>query len=183
MSTTAEGLRWSSMPHWPEQVPLPAAVSYLACWFSDQARSRVARLLAAAGPDVPVTSAALLAAWDDAVEVTLARLLGDCRTGVRIILAGPEASVMRAAAVARSHGAVTEELVLLADEALQGEHAVEPGGRRVFCVTCRGPFDAVAALGDVVACDGCGQRLTVDHRFSRRHAAYLGWPTGLDLHH
>ncbi|HEY6790627.1 MAG TPA: dimethylamine monooxygenase subunit DmmA family protein, partial [Trebonia sp.] len=168
---------------WPEPVPLPAAASYLACWFGDQARSRVARLLATAGPDVPVTSVALPATWDDAVEVTLAGLLRDCRTGVRIIVAGPEAPVMRAAAVARSHGAAAEELVLLADEAVHGEHAVKAGGRRVFCVTCRRPFDAVAALGEVVACDGCGQRLTVDHRFSRPHAAYLGWPTGLDLHH
>jgi hypothetical protein len=30
MTPTAEGLRWSSMPRWPDQVPLPAAASYLA---------------------------------------------------------------------------------------------------------------------------------------------------------
>jgi hypothetical protein len=156
----------------------------------------VAGLLASADPGVPVTTAGFQPDWDDATgddatEPALARLLGDCHTGVRIILAGPEASVMRAAALARSHGAATEEVVLLADEAVQGEvqrevggeHVAGPAGRRVYCVTCRRSFGAVAAPGEAVACDGCGQRLTVDHRFSRAHAAYLGWPTGLDLHH
>ena len=41
---------------------------------------------------------------------------------------------------------------------------------------------AVAALGGVVACPGCHAGLVVDHRFSRAHAAYFGWPARLDLH-
>jgi hypothetical protein len=63
------------------------------------------------------------------------------------------------------------------DEYVSGRAA-----RRVFCATCRASFDAVAAHGDIVTCPGCAVGLAVDRRFSRPHAAYFGWPTGLDLH-
>jgi hypothetical protein len=63
-----------------------------------------------------------------------------------------------------------------------GAYVAETAARRVFCADCRVPFDAFAALGDVVTCPGCAAALTVDHRFSRAHAAYFGWPAGLDLH-
>lgn len=184
----AADLQWTSVPRWTRPV-LPPAASYLACWFSDAARQQVAALLATADPAVPVTTASLGPGWDARAEAELARLLVACCTGVRIILAGPEAVVMRAAALARRAGAVSEELVLLADEAATagdgdgqhaGEHHVAAGDRRVYCVTCQRPFGAVAALGELVTCPGCEARLTVDVRFSRAHAAYLGWPTALD---
>ena len=63
-----------------------------------------------------------------------------------------------------------------------GEYVSGRAARRVFCAACRASFDAVAALGEVVTCPGCAVGLTVDRRFSRPHAAYFGWPTGLDLH-
>jgi dimethylamine monooxygenase subunit C len=177
-------LQWTSVPRW--RAPrLPAAASYLACWFGHQARGTVTGLLARARPGAAVTTAGFPARWDTATEAQLARLLGECRTGARIVMAGPEATVMRAAALARAQGATAEELILVADEAGQAEDAaccVGPAGRRVFCVTCRRPFEAVAALGELVTCPGCGAGLTVDHRFSRPHAAYFGWPAGLDRH-
>jgi hypothetical protein len=178
----AADLQWTSVPCWraPE---LPAAACYLACWFGDQARTRVTELLAGARPGATVTVAAFPARWDTPTEAELTRLLGDCRTGVRIILAGPEATVMRAQALARGQGATAEELVLLADEAAETEYATGPGERRVFCVTCQRPHQAVAALGELVTCPGCGSGLTVDQRFSRAHAAYFGWPSGLDSRH
>jgi hypothetical protein len=112
----------------------------------------------------------------------LTRLLGDCRAGARVILAGPEVTVMRAQALARRQGATAEELVLIADEAGAEGYAAGPQRRRVFCVTCQRPFEAVAALGGAVTCPGCGAGLAVDRRFSRPRAAYLGWPRGLDRH-
>jgi dimethylamine monooxygenase subunit A len=177
-------LRWTSAPRWraPE---LPAAASYLACWFGPAGRRQAEALLCAATPDVPVRSAGFAGHWDTAAEAELRRLLGDCFTGVRIILAGPESVVMRAAALARQFGATSEELVLIATEAAgagSGEYVAGPAGRRVFCATCRRPFDAVAAMGGIVTCPGCATALVVDHRFSRPHAAYLGWPARLDLH-
>jgi hypothetical protein len=186
---TPADLQWTSVPRW--RAPgLPAAASYLACWFGHQARGTVTGLLARARPGAAVTTAGFPARWDAATEAELARLLGECRTGARIVVAGPEATVMRTAALARAHGATAEELILIADEATQdeatqaehGAYSVGRAGRRVFCVTCQRPFEAVAALGELVTCPGCGAGLTVDHRFSRPHAAYFGWPAGLDRH-
>jgi hypothetical protein len=248
-------LRWTSVPRWPA-ARLPAAASYLACCFGEAGEQRAAELLADADPAVPVRSAVFAARWDEAAEARLRRVVGDCLTGVRIILAGPESAVMAAAAVARQLGAVSEELVLAATEiagpagpggpAGNGQNAAPgvaaPGAsaagnaapspaangasaagnaaqnaapsaaandasaagsapesatapprdrgayvdgraaRRVFCADCRAPFDARAALGDLVTCPGCAAALTVDYRFSRPHAAYFGWPAGLDLH-
>lgn len=176
-----ERLRWTSVPRSPDPA-LPAAASYLACWFGAAGEGRVRALLAAADPDVPVRTAAFAARWEPAAEAGLRRLIGGCFTGVRIILAGPEAVVLRAAAVASSLGAASEEVVLLNTEAAASGYVTGLADRRVFCATCRTSFDAVAALDDPVTCPGCTARLTVDRRFSRPHAAYFGWPAGLDLH-
>lgn len=186
-----ERLRWTSVPRWPAPV-LPAAASYLVCWFGGEGERQARQLLAGADPDVPVHTAAFATRWDPVAEAGLRDLVGDCLTGVRIILAGPEATVLRAAAIASQLGAASEELVLLATEAAGPQAAADPASspgyvagqaaRRVFCATCRASFDAVAALDDQVTCPGCAARLTVDRRFSRPHAAYFGWPAGLDLH-
>jgi hypothetical protein len=177
-------LEWTSVPRWtpPE---LPAAASYLACWFGDEAGRRARALLAGAGPDVPVRIAGFADRWDTEAEAGLRRLIGACHTGVRIILAGPESIVMRSLAVARELGATDEELVPVAIEAVAagpGGYITGLAGRRIFCAGCRSSFDAVAALGSTVACPGCAAELFVDRRFSRPHAAYFGWPAGLDLH-
>lgn len=192
-AAAGDRLRWTSVPRWP--VPeLPAAASYLACWFGPAGRRQAEALLSAAAPDVPVRTAGFAGRWDTAAEAELRRLLRDCLAGVRIILAGPETIVMRAAALARHFGATSEELVLIATEAAGaagaaeaagaggGEYVAGPADRRVFCAACRDSFDAVAAMGGVVTCPGCATALIVDHRFSRPHAAYFGWPARLDLH-
>ena len=184
-----ERLRWTSVPRW--RVPeLPAAASYLACWFGPAGQRQAEALLSAAPPGVPVRTAGFAGHWEPAAEAGLRRLLADSFAGVRIILAGPESVVLRAAALARRLGATSEELVLIAAETAGAADAAGPDGayvdgpaaRRVFCATCRQPFDAVAALGGIVTCPGCATALSVDHRFSRPHAAYFGWPAGLDLH-
>jgi len=183
-AAAGDRLRWTSVPRW--HVPeLPAAASYLACWFGPAGRRQAEALLSAAVPDVPVRTAGFAGHWDSAAEAELRRLLGDCLAGVRIILAGPETVVMRAAALARQFGATSEELVLIATEAAgagSGEYVAGPAGRRVFCAACRKSFDVVAAMGGIVTCPGCATALIVDHRFSRPHAAYFGWPARLDLH-
>jgi dimethylamine monooxygenase subunit C len=184
-------LEWTSVPRWPSP-ELPAAASYLVCWFGNAASSRVRELLSGADPGSPVRMAGFAAQWDATVEAELRRLIGACHTGVRIILAGPESMVMRSMAVARQLGASDEELVPVAIEAPgtaegitargAGEYITGITERRVFCADCRRSFDAVAAIGGRTRCPGCAAALIVDSRFSRPHAAYFGWPAGLDLH-
>ena len=185
-------LRWTSVPRWPAP-QLPAATSYLACCFGDAGERQARALLEAAAPDVPARTGIFAAHWNAATETALRRLVEESFTGVRIILAGPEAVVMRAAALAKRLGATSEELVLIgagiapvdpsnAPGPPPGEYVSGTAGRRVFCAACRACFDAVASLDEVVTCPGCAADLTVNRRFSRPHAAYFGWPTGLDLH-
>jgi uncharacterized protein YndB with AHSA1/START domain len=179
----AARLRWTSVPRWP--VPeLPAAACYLACCFGDAGERRARTLLETAGPGVPVRTETFADQWDAAVQATLGRLIDESFAGVRVILAGPESVVMRAAALAKRLGATSEELVLIAVDSPPGPSACVTGtaARRVFCAACRAAFDAVAALGEDVTCPGCAATLTVDRRFSRPHAAYFGWPAGLDPH-
>lgn len=175
------GLEFTSVPRWraAEAVELPEAAAYLAVWFGDQGRRRVAALLAGADRDVPVRRAGFPDRWTGRTESELRRLAGGCFVGVRIVLAGPEALVMRGAALARELGANTDELVLVADE---GGRAIEGViARRVYCAACRQVFGATAAIGGAVTCLACGARLSVNRRFSRPHAAYYGWPTGVNL--
>jgi len=204
-------LDWTSAPRWPAP-ELPAAASYLACWFGDAARPGVQALLAGAGAGVPVRLAGFADRWDGGTEAELRRLIGECHTGVRIILAGPEAIVLRSMALAGQLGASAEELVPVAIEAaaapekitarsaerglpdqaeaqagaearaVDGWYVSGIAGRRVFCAACRRSFDAVAAIGGMVSCPGCAAELIVDSRFSRPHASFFGWPAGLDLH-
>lgn len=204
-------LRWTSVPRWPAPA-LPPAASYLACCFGGEGERRARALLSGAGPHAPVRIEAFADRWgapgetdqagdaQDGTDARLRVLLGECVTGVRIILAGRETVVMRAAAVARQCGAASEELVLIAVEAARApgagdapgaagpaepdsaEHVAGRAGRRVFCAACRQSFDAFAALEEIVTCPGCDRRLIVDHRFSRSHAAYFGWPAGPGRH-
>src|ERR1700761_7182514 len=95
-----ERLRWTSVPRWAAPA-LPAAASYLACWFGPDGRRRARALLAGAAPGVPGGPAVFPAPGEDAAEAELRGLLADCLAGVRIIVAGPESAVMRAAALAR----------------------------------------------------------------------------------
>jgi hypothetical protein len=172
------------VPRWPA-LELPAAASYLACCFGREGERRARALLSGANPDVPVRTIVFAGRWEAAEDRTgrrLRGLFGECLAGVRIILAGPESVVMRAAAVARQCGATSEELVLVAVETAEepaghgAGYVAGPARRRVFCAACREAFDVTAALAETVTCPGCAADLIVDQRFSRPHAAYFGWP-------
>jgi hypothetical protein len=174
-------LAWTSVPRWPAP-ELPAAASYLACWFGEAAGERAEALLAGADQGVPVRRAALADNYGAEEEAELRRLINACHTGVRIILAGPESVVMQAMAVATQLGASADEIVPIVIDADIEAAVTGRRRRRVFCAACRRSFDAVAAIGARVACPVCAAELTVNQRFSGPQAAYFGWPTGLDLH-
>jgi len=86
--------------------------------------------------------------------------------GWRLMLVGPESDVMQARAVAASGGALDAEITLLVHDETY---------RRVWCSHCGDTTTAAVAVGDVVACVGCGHSLSVYHHVSRRNACYLGF--------
>jgi hypothetical protein len=173
-------LEWTSVPRWPSP-ELPPAASYLACWFGDEAGRQARALLAGADPGVPVRTAAFADRWDDATETELRRLIGE-------LGASDQELVPVAIEATRTSDTTDAEITARGAErstpaeAETGGYIVGTAGRRVFCAGCRSSFDAVAAIRGTVACPGCAAELIVDYRFSRPHAAYFGWPTGLDLH-
>lgn len=106
--------------------------------------------------------------FDRASDEALAALAGqlrDATVGWRLMLAGPEADVLRAHAVARDAGALDAELTLW----ITGDDR-----RRVWCAHCATTSDADVRPGDTVPCAGCGRTLVVHEHVSRRRAAYLG---------
>ncbi|TQS42123.1 dimethylamine monooxygenase subunit DmmA family protein [Cryptosporangium phraense] len=84
------------------------------------------------------------------------------RVGWRLLVAGPEADVLRARAVALAGGAVDAEVTAV---------VTDDRTRRVWCAHC----GTTTPTGDPsVRCSGCGRALVVHDHLSRRRAAYLG---------
>lgn len=96
----------------------------------------------------------------------LQRDLGLAMVGVRILLAGPEADVYAARAVALGSGAVDSELLLRVTGASE---------RRVYCPHCAATTTAEVGIGGILDCSGCSRSLAVYHHFSRSTARYLGF--------
>ncbi|MCY0906719.1 dimethylamine monooxygenase subunit DmmA family protein [Arthrobacter sp. H14-L1] len=86
--------------------------------------------------------------------------------GVHVVLTGPPADIMAAAAVAADCGLVEEEVTLLSDGSRM---------RTVFCAHCRTATETVEPVGSEFACQGCATVLAISDHFSRRLAAYLGF--------
>ena len=101
----------------------------------------------------------------DEVLAALAGQLRDATVGWRLMLAGPEADVLRARAVALDGGALDAELTML----VTGDDR-----RRVWCAHCGATTEARVRPGGSVPCAGCGLVLVVHAHVSRRRAAHLG---------
>jgi hypothetical protein len=86
--------------------------------------------------------------------------------GLRLLIAGPECDVLAAAVVARSAGLVPTEIMT---------HATSDSSRRIYCVHCKETSMVEAAVGDVVACEGCRRELAVFAHLSRESGSYLGF--------
>jgi hypothetical protein len=82
--------------------------------------------------------------------------------GWRLLVAGPEADVLAACAVATDGGALAAEISAVMTDRRR---------RRVRCVHCAATTETEAPA---VTCPGCGRALRVEPSLSRRHAAYLG---------
>ncbi|SHN75061.1 dimethylamine monooxygenase subunit DmmA family protein [Cryptosporangium aurantiacum] len=153
----------SSVPRWPRTDPGvdETGRAYAVLAFGADAERVAARWrerLAVLGRPVRAWSG------ERATETVLSDLadqVGAATVGWRLMLAGPQADVLRARAVALAGGAVDAEVtVLVTDDRL----------RRVWCAHCETTTEAA----DDVVCAGCGRDLVVHAHVSRHRAAYLG---------
>lgn len=93
--------------------------------------------------------------------------LARARVGYRLMLAGPQADLLRLRA--RAAVLLDAELTLLVTDDRE---------RPVWCVHCGTTTRAEAEVDGRAACAGCARELVVHHHVSRAHGSYLGYWSG-----
>ncbi|GAA3676529.1 hypothetical protein GCM10023081_13550 [Arthrobacter ginkgonis] len=161
---------FSSVP--PAQgAPLPERASeYLALSFGDAARTAAAAWL---GQGTPAARRRHITAAeaDAGALAALASHLAGAAVGLRVLLAGTQSQVYRAAAAAKEAGLIEEELSLaVIEEAVIGDSA-----KHVYCPHCGTTTPSREPIGATPLCGGCRRRLEIYPHFSRRTASYLGF--------
>ena len=172
----------TSEPRWPtERPPIPedgaqlviaaagdpAALAAAAAWRAEG--------LAAGRTVTDVGGGLGVAAGDSASRVDgealrvaerLATVLVDATAATRLLLAGSEALLGRATAVALRAGLRPDEIRAV---------RTTDGPRLVRCTHCRTLTATAAEVGERTACGGCGVPLEVFHHYSPRIGAYMGF--------
>ncbi|WP_411152526.1 dimethylamine monooxygenase subunit DmmA family protein [Streptomyces sp. A30] len=162
------GIQHTSVPRWPTADPGVDRTgrTYAVMSFGTAADTVAADWRGAlAGLRRPVWTWHGESADGDALAL-LRGQIDDATVGWRLMLAGPQADVLRAHAEALRGGVLESEITVV---------VTEDARRRVWCVHCGATTVAEADLGDVVSCTGCGCSLFVYHHVSRLSAAHLGF--------
>ncbi|WP_409330792.1 dimethylamine monooxygenase subunit DmmA family protein [Trujillonella humicola] len=132
--------------------------------FGDRGASVVTAWRSAASAGTPVWVHTADRADDATLDLLAAEVAG-ARVGWRLALAGPEADVLAARAVATRLGAVDAEIRAAATSTRR---------RRVWCAHCGSTTETGQPGPSETRCRGCGTRLHVSAHLSRHRAAYLG---------
>lgn len=108
----------------------------------------------------------LPAGWGEIAARVLGRQLDASRVGWRLVLVGPEASVLAARAAAVAGGLLDAEIMPV---------PVGSADRAVYCAHCHTTHLAAVEVGRSTTCPQCRAELVVYHHVSRTHGAYLGY--------
>ena len=163
----------ASVPRWPHRT--------LADVEFDAYATR--HLIFAAGPDalahimartsaLPEVAGVVEVPESSNVRDVVAGALAGATVGLRFVVVGTGASVMRIRALVIEAGAIDAEVTVVQ---LGGEDGFAAMERDVFCSHCHTVTPATSRIDEMVICAGCDVELVVYHHFSRRHAAYLGY--------
>ncbi|MGY2080105.1 dimethylamine monooxygenase subunit DmmA family protein [Modestobacter sp. SYSU DS0657] len=164
-------LEHTSVPRWdafPPPVPPAArqvAVLGLGAATDPTTDEVVAAWVAAArttGAEVTTLRATDYAAARTWLEAETQRAL----VGWRLLVAGPEADVLRARARALELGAIAAEVL---------PFVTGVPTRRVHCAHCGTETETTVPVDGTCPCAGCGRTLHVHHHVSRRWGTYLGY--------
>ncbi|WP_138734548.1 dimethylamine monooxygenase subunit DmmA family protein [Modestobacter excelsi] len=160
-------LEHTSVPHWAATPPaVPATARQVTVLGIGSAAGPVVRGWEFACRELGLRPAVLLAGSAEEAMPRLAVQLQGASVGWRLLVAGPEADVLRARSRALEAGAVPAEVLTF----VTGVPV-----RRVHCAHCRTETETGAAVGGTCPCAGCGRTLHVYHHVSRRLGAYLGY--------
>lgn len=133
--------------------PDRAARSSTAAWRSEAEEAGIDVVAVLPGPDGTATA-------------SLSRALAGATAATRLVLAGDEAFLGPAYAVALEAGLRPAEIRV---------HQTAEQARRVRCTHCRALTTTAVPVGGRTDCAGCGVPLEVFAHYSRRHGAYMGF--------
>lgn len=159
----------TSVPQWSTVPPLvpPAARQVAVLGLADDpAVDDVVTTWEAAARSTGAEVTTLRAAGFSAARSWLDAETGRALVGWRLLVAGPEADVLRARARVIDRGAVPAEVL---------PFVTGIPVRLVHCAHCDTETPTTAPVDGTCACAGCGRTLHVYHHVSRRRGAYLGY--------
>jgi hypothetical protein len=161
------GIEGTSVPRWGASPPaVPTTARSVTVLGIGTAAEQTVLAWQRAARHVGVEPGVLLAASAEEAQPWLAAQLAGAVVGWRLLVAGPEAEVLRARARALELGAVPGEVLTF----VTGVPV-----RRVHCAHCSAETETDAPVDGTCACTGCGRTLHVYHHVSRRLGAYLGY--------
>ena len=156
----------TSVPRWDEERRIAAEGRTVTILSFGEEATEPARKLLPLFTGRRVDWNRLPAEWGDAAARVLGRLLDASRVGWRLVLVGPEASVLAAHAAAIAGGLIDDEIMPV---------AVGSADRTVYCAHCHVTHLAAVEIGRSTTCPRCSTELVVYHHVSRTHGAYLGY--------
>ncbi|MGY1820782.1 dimethylamine monooxygenase subunit DmmA family protein [Geodermatophilus sp. SYSU D00079] len=161
------GIEHTSVPRWEAAAPaLPGHARSVTLLGLDEAAEQVVTSWEAAAVDAGIDAHVLRTRGCAEALPWLAARMADAVVGWRLLVAGPEADVLRARARALHLGAVPAEVLTF----VTGVPV-----RRVHCAHCASETETTAPVDATCTCRGCGRTLHVYHHVSRRLGAYLGY--------
>jgi hypothetical protein len=160
--------RHTSEPRWERRRPAVdlGAGRVVVASADDPASRESAAAWRTEAEDAGIGTQAVLPGPDGDVLPGLARALADAPAATRVLLAGDEAFLGAAYAVALGAGLRPAEI---------RAHQTVERARRVRCTHCRAITETDVPVGGRTTCGGCGVPLEVFHHYSRRLGAYMGF--------
>lgn len=151
-------------PHGSDVAVDASGSSFLIASYGSSEDAAVARawLIEAAtiGPVQWVT----FAAFDAEAKRQLSRTLRSCLNGIRVMVVGRQFDVLQTVALARSAGALEQEVRSLVTSAAD---------LPIYCAHCRATSRVIGGVGDMVPCPSCGRTLEIHDHVSGVRGSYL----------
>lgn len=155
-----------SLPSWPlEPEPVDrSGTSFLVIAVGASQCAHIARAWAQQAEAIAPTILAVYESLEPDDRSDLVRVLGRCRTGVRIMVVGGQYDVLTALALARSAGAIGDELRSFVTH----EHDLP-----IYCAHCRDTYRVEGSPGDDAQCPGCLRILEIHPHMSAVRGSFL----------
>lgn len=142
----------------------PSGSSYLLISFGQNESETHARALLADAMNHGPVQWLTFASFSPVSRRPIEGALRSCRNGVRIAIIGNQFDVLQCAALARSLGALENEIRKL---------ITESSDLPIYCAHCRQTSRVVGTPGSVVVCSACARSVEIHAHFSESKGCFL----------